>query len=413
MHRYRRASSSEESEFSETDVSIDNPRRRTHVRQRSLSRHRYSPSEPNNFLRPDVIIHRSASTGGRRPTRRAEREREREPPTVYVDINNDVRSDVRSRNTSRNRRVNNRVYGELDESDDEIPRLYRRPRAGSSTSRHSSPQRSNFPQPARDYELMIDQRLLERNDARQDLELIKQQQEIKRLEQELARRRGHETRLLKQEEEWYEDEISEKLRKLEKLEAKKRIEEERRYAEWREKVKKLEEMERKKAEEEVAKARLREEQLKELEKKEKERKEKERLLKEIKAEEAQKLLEEKERQEEEEKLRREAIAEYKRKEEQRIMREQKEKEEKDKEFRERLRKEFGCTEEQLDDILNHRERERERERERGREIIRESDLIRERESDMIRERECYDHYPTGRTTYIKVRKEGTYLTPDD
>ncbi|KAL1988273.1 hypothetical protein VTN96DRAFT_248 [Rasamsonia emersonii] len=353
-----------DSEF-ESDVSYDRPRRPTIVRRRSFSRRRRSSPDSNSYLSPDVIqtVHRSASTGGRR----------RRDPTVVIN------NDIRTRQMHKERR-GRPLYNEVDEYD-EIDILRRgRPRAGSSLSRTSSPHH-------RDWELLMDQRLLERNDRRQDIELMKHRQELERLERQFARRHEHarEPRF----EDW-EDELIERLRKLDRLERSKRAEDDRLLAEYREKVKKLEEMERKAAEEEEARRLAREKYLKELEKKEALRAEKERIKKELRDEEARRLLEEEERKKELAKIKAAAVEEYKRAEEAKKLREIEEKERKDKEFKARLKEEFGCSEEQLEALIKkQKEKDKDKEREREREK---------------------PHSPPEPTTYIKVHRK--YLLPE-
>lgn len=350
-----------DSEF-ESDVSYDRPRRPILARRRSFSRRRHRSPESNSYLSPDVIqtVHRSASTGGRR---------RRDPAVV---INNEIRAKQMHKE-----RRGRPLHSEVDEYEEvDVLRPRGRPRAGSSLSRTSSPHH-------RDWELLMDQRLLERNDRRQDIELMKHKQEIERLERQFARSHEH-VREPRYTEDW-EDELIERLRRLDRLERSKRVEEERRLAEYREKVKKLEEMERKAAEEEGARRLAREKYLKELEKKEALRAEKERIKKELRDEEARRLLEEEERKKELAKIKAAAVEEYKRAEEAKKLREIEEKERKDKEFKARLKEEFGCSEEQLEALIKkQKEKEKDKEREREREK---------------------PHSPPEPPTYIKVRNE--------
>lgn len=316
MPRYA-AYSDSETDFSETDESIiDAPRgQRTAFRRRSMSRHHLSP----DYLGPDYrnpYLGPPAATGMRRSlsTGRGRRGAREGPAAVVVDIQNDSRN----KSTDRSRRLS-RNYNAVDLSDDddvsieEIIRSHRRrPRASTSHSRD------------RDYELLMDQRILEKNDTRQDMELMRQQQEIERLERELARRREG-NRLHRDEEEWYEYEIHDRLRKLDRLERKQRLEEERRSAELRYKMKQYEDEE-----------------------------EKERVRQEIRDEEARKKVEEEEKRKKMIKLKQEAVEEWKLREEAREAEEQKAKEEKDKEFRQRLKSEFGYSEEEIEKILARR-----------------------------------------------------------
>ncbi|KAJ9215209.1 hypothetical protein DTO166G4_3287 [Paecilomyces variotii] len=351
MARRYSYSESSESEYSETDESIDIPfpRKRVVYRRRSISRHRASPDLSNTYLSPGVHIHRSVSTGPRR--------RKEEPPTLVVDINNDVRNRAKSK-TRLSRK--DTLY---DDSEEETRQKHRRPRART-TTRVPSP-------PVRDWEMMVDQRILAKNDARQDLELNRLEQEIARLEREVARRTA-EVRLLRPGEDRYEEETG-RIKKLEKWE--KKLEEARREAEWREKIKRREEKEESHREaelrEELKKYKEREaarreaewqEKLKKYEEKEAAEAEKERIIKELRDAEARKLLEEQERQRELAKLKAEAIEEYKAKELERMEQERKEKEEKERYFRERL-KELGYVEEQIDSLVINKDKESRRKEE--------------------------------------------------
>ena len=347
MRRYA-AYSDSETDYSETDESIvEVPRRRrAHMRRRSMSRHRRSPEYNANLLSPvmqDVRVQRSASTGRRRPRN--------QPPAVVVDINNDVRN----KGTNKNRRLSQQSYQDISEVEDERFRNHQRPRAVSGVSREHSPFH-------RDYELMMDQRILEHNDSRQDLQLSRHQQEIERLERELARRRsGHGHHLLRDEEEWFEDEIHDKLRRLDRMERKQRQEEERRRAELRYKMKKYEEEERLAQEREEVKAKLAEEKLKQLQREKEEEEEKDRLKKEIRDEEARMKAEEEEKRKKAIKMKQQAVEEWKIEEERRRLNEEKEKEEQDRLFKERLKCEFGYTEEEIEKILSKKKNAEEKE----------------------------------------------------
>lgn len=276
-----------------------------------------------------------------------------------IDINNDVRN----KGTNQARRTSQSMRETYDE-EDELPamRSHRRPRASSSVSREHSPRVQ------RDWEMLMDQRILEQNDSRQDLELMRHQQEIERLERELARRRGeqhsHHHHLLREEEEWFEDEIHSRLRKLERLERKQRQEEEQRRAELRWRMKKYEEGERLAAEREEVKIRLEQEKLREMQREREEEEEKERIRKEIRDEEARMKAEEEEKRRKMMKMKQEVIEEWKMQEERRRLDEEREKEEQDRLFRERLKCEFGYTEEEIEKILDRRRHAEERKEER-------------------------------------------------
>ena len=345
MRRYAApAYSDSETDYSETDESIvEVPRRhKTHIRQRSMSRHRRSPEYSSaNLLSPvrqDVRMHRSASTGGRRSRN--------QPPAVVVDINNDVRN-----KGNNDRRVSQQSYQDISDYEEEALRYHQRPRAVSSISREASPRH-------RDYELMMDQRILQKNDSRQDIQLSRHQQEIERLERELARRRSdyQNTHLLRDEEEWIEDDIHDKMRRLERMERKQRQEEERRRAELKWKMRKYEEDERMAQEREEVKAKLAEAKLKELQREKEEEEEKERIKKEIRDEEARMRAEEEEKRKKAIKMKQEAVEEWKLAEERKRLKEEAEKEEADRLFRERLKREFGYSEEEIEKILARRNR---------------------------------------------------------
>ncbi|KAN0069775.1 hypothetical protein V8E54_012081 [Elaphomyces granulatus] len=285
MPRYP-AESESSSDYSESDVSVD---KRAYVKKkRSTSRHR-NHRDTKAYLVP-APVQRSASTGGRR------HRREQQPPTVVVDINNDMTS--RHLNKDRTK-VTPKYYGEVADTSEREVRSHRRHRASSTVS-------SRTPSPyQRDWEMVVDQRLLKNNDTRQDFELMKHeqeigamrhQQEIERLERLLSKdreshRESHrepprepprevtrEVQLVRQEEDYYDDDVHEKLKKLERLERKKQLEEERRVIELREKARKLEDRERLITEEDRAKRLTRDQQLQELERREKEKSEVDRKI---------------------------------------------------------------------------------------------------------------------------------------
>ncbi|KAL4921485.1 hypothetical protein BDW62DRAFT_129542 [Aspergillus aurantiobrunneus] len=136
------------------------------------------------------------------------------PTAVIVDIKNDAPH--REREKSRRRAAEERDlrladesdYSESSDSNIGLSYRHRRPRANVGRARGLSPPAAAvgarrravdrgarpLPAPARDYDLVIDQRLLERNDQRQDLELLRQQQEIERLERKIERLQGQAVR---------------------------------------------------------------------------------------------------------------------------------------------------------------------------------------------------------------------------
>ncbi|GAB1216869.1 hypothetical protein ATERTT37_006088 [Aspergillus terreus] len=352
----------------------------------------------------DIHLHRSASTGARR-RRDRDRERPSQPPAVIVDIRND------SRNKSSNKNRRQQEYVDPFETDDEtLLRSHRRPRANTgSISREASPRASAPavaappPPPPRDYDLVVGQRLLERSDARQDFELLKQQQEIERLERELARHKEHQqqlqhrdhsqTRPIVIDDGWYEDDLSERLHRLDRLERKQRAEEEQRRAEQRHKLRLWEEEQRRQQEEEEVKAKLHERKLKELQQKIEEEEERERIKKEIRDEEARLALEKAEKEKKLALMKQAAIEEWKLAEEKRKIAEREAKEKADEEFRNRLRAEFGYTEEEIEKLLKKKE---DKEKDKGK----------EKKDDKDDEKEEEDH----RRTWIKVHRK--YLLPD-
>uniref|UniRef100_A0A093V6H5 Reticulocyte-binding protein 2 like a n=1 Tax=Talaromyces marneffei PM1 TaxID=1077442 RepID=A0A093V6H5_TALMA len=356
--------SESESEFSETDVSFTRPGGRTTVKRRSFSRVRRDSPNSNAFLTPAIIAgppRRSASTGGRR--------RRGDDPIVVVDVHNDVHAKQDSRDHRRNNIDQRLAQREDDIEEIDIIRSHRRPRivADIPASRTPSPR-----QQQRDWELLMDQRILANNDVRQDRELAKQQQEIENLERQLAKsrekrrdeHRGSVSRRRLAEEEAWEDELAQRLRKLDVLEQSKRTEEEQKLADYRSKIKRLEDMERKAAEEEEAKRIAQEKHLKEVEKREKIKAERDRIIKEIKDEEARKALEEEEHRKEMAELKRKAIEEWKQAEEAKKMKEIEEQKARDKEFRERLRLEFGYSEEEIEKMLKKKHEQEEKKEEK-------------------------------------------------
>ena len=382
---------SEESDFSETDMSIRGRNGRTAFHRRSVSRHRRPEPARETFLAPvqqATRVYRSASTGGHRP-----RERDMTPAVMIV---NEQATRTSNANTNKPRRVHQRVY---DESDEEVPRSSRR-RAASGVSREPSPL-----QQQRDYELLMSQRLLEKSDLHQDMEIWKHQQEIERLERELEKTRekstpprqivaapvapgppppppARDSRLLRDEEEFYEEEISDRLRRLQRFERKNRAEEERKQAEHRWRLQKFEEAEREAANREDLKAKLRAEKLKEIERQQEENKERERIKHELEEQKLKEIQKAKEEEEEREKLRKEilaeearkaveaeekkkkelalkaaAVAEWKLEQEREVLKKKEEAEKKEKELRESLRVEFGYSEEEIEEILKKKKKE--------------------------------------------------------
>ncbi|KAJ5892533.1 hypothetical protein N7504_009224 [Penicillium tannophilum] len=112
---------SDDSDFSETDMSIRGRHGGTHIRRRSVSRHAHQRRpEPKEYLAPAPMtrVYRSASTGGRRP-----RERDSSVPAVMI-VNEqatrtDSRTEARNANSNKPRhRVQQKFYEH--ESDEEL-----------------------------------------------------------------------------------------------------------------------------------------------------------------------------------------------------------------------------------------------------------------------------------------------------
>ncbi|KAJ5168298.1 uncharacterized protein N7482_003892 [Penicillium canariense] len=363
---------SDDSEFSETDLSVHGRKGRTSFRRRSISRHR-RPEVRETLMVPvqqSTRVHRSASTGGRRP-------RDREIPAVMIVNEQAQRSD--NTNSNKPRRVQQKVVE--PDWDEEVVQTRRR--AASGISREPSPYH-------RDTELAINQKLLEKSDLRQDLEIFKQQQEIERLERELEKHRerteraeprdNRESRALREEEEWYEDEISDRLRRLERFERKNRTEEERRNAEKAWRLKRLEDAEKEAAEREELKQKIRDEKLKEIVRQKEEEEERDKLKREILEEERRKA---------ELAMKAAAVEEWKL-EQERIKQKQKDEAlKRDKEFRERLRLDLGYTEEEIEQMLTKKKKAEEKKKD---------------------EEEHHHHETTEKTTWIKVHRK--HLLPE-
>ncbi|KAJ5206002.1 hypothetical protein N7491_003376 [Penicillium cf. griseofulvum] len=327
--------SSEDSEYSETDVSLHRPGVRTHIRQRSLSRHRRP--EVTQFLAPtQTRVYRSASTSGRRRERAPSAAPAAPvPPAVMIFNEQGLQSESRAENKPQSRRVHQKFkenhnhghrHSRYDDEDDVPPPPPRRGRAVSSVSREHSP----F---YRDQELAMGQHMLERNDVRQDLgqqilerdnfrqdlDLWKHQQEIERLQRQLQKTRDRsahereqiiinppadprESRMIRDEADLYEEELSERLRKLQRLERKQQSAEEERKAEERYQLKKYATDKRTAAEQEEIQRKLQEEKLRDLARKQDEKGQREKLMREERWKE---LARQKEEEEEREKLVRE------------------------------------------------------------------------------------------------------------
>ncbi|PKY05201.1 hypothetical protein P168DRAFT_326904 [Aspergillus campestris IBT 28561] len=408
-HTRRAAYSDSDSEYSESDLSMElpSPNRHAHYRRRSVSRHRFHSPEhkTTSFLAPiqqDVHLHRSASTGTRRRHDRAS------PVNVTVDIKNDSRNRSNLKGTNKARKETQEYVNPYESDEDEavLRNHHRRRHHGANISREASPR-----QPARDFDLVIEQRMLEHNDARQDLELLRQQQEIQRLERELARHREQrdphqETRLLKEEEDWYEDEISDRLRRLEKFEKKQRMEEEQRHVEHRYKLRKYEEEQRRAAEEEEVRVKMREEKLRDLQRKMEEEEERERIKKEIRDEEARQLLEEQEKQRKEAAMKQAVIEEYQLTEERRKNAMRDMQKQQDEAFKQRLRVEYGLSEEKIEELLKQKNKDEKKSKEKGKDKDKDKD-DKDDDKEKKGKGKQIEHQ---RPTWIKVHRD--HLLPE-
>ncbi|KAJ5217336.1 hypothetical protein N7468_010344 [Penicillium chermesinum] len=430
---------SDESDFSETDLSFRGRHGRgAHIRRRSVSRPRPPPREYQEYretLYPprETRVYRSASTGGRR-------QRDVGPSVTII---NKQAADARAVNKPRHRTEQKLIDAESEED-------YPIARDRSSRRRTTSNLNLNVertPSPYhRDYELMMNQRLLDRNDVRQDLEIWKAQQEIERLERELERRRekprpveappappappampgaplvpvipARESRLLREEEEWYEDEISERLRRLERYERKSKEEELQRKSERAWRLKKLEEAEKEAAEKEELKERIKQEKIKEMERQQAEEAERNKIKQQLIEEERRRALAAEEARKAQLAMKAAAVEEWKL-EQERIKQAEKEAAiRKDKEFRERLRIEFGYSEKEIEHILNKKEREereakekKEKEEKEAKEKKeKEEKEKKEKEEKERKEKEERERVEKEKTTWIKVHRK--HLLPE-
>ncbi|KXG50812.1 uncharacterized protein PGRI_063840 [Penicillium griseofulvum] len=460
--------SSDDSEYSETDVSLHRPGVRTHIRQRSLSRHRRP--EVTQFLAPtQTRVYRSASTSGRRRERPPAAPAAPVPPAVMIFNEQGLQSESRAENKPQSRRVHQKFkenhthdhsprHSRYDDEDDLPPPPPRRGRAVSSVSREHSP----F---YRDHELVMGQQLLGKNDLRQDLDIWKHQQEIERLQRQLQKTRDRsahereqiiinppadprESRLIREEADLYEEELSERLRKLQRLERKQMSAEEERKAEERYQLKKYAMDKRTAAEQEELQRKLQEEKLRDLARKQDEKGQREKLMREERWKE---LARQKEEEEEREKLVREEkwkeLAKRKEEEEaheklvQQIrdedMRKAREAEEarkkelamkaaaveewklqqeklkqlqaeeaarKAKEFHDRLRS-IGYTEEEIDAIVNKKKHEEKKEEKK-----KEEKEKKEKEEKEKKEKEEKEKKEETKLTWIRVHRK--HLLPD-
>lgn len=215
---------------------------------------------------------------------------------------------------------------------------------------------------------------------RQDLEILRQQVEIERLEREPSRHR----------EEDYG--ITERLQRLERYENTQRLEEEKRKAERRSQLQRLEAAERKGAENEEMK-RLRLEEAEEYQRAVEEEELREQLKKDLRT-----IREEEERRAKEREMKRAAVEEWKLAEIQR-------RKNRSNEFKERLRGEFGYTEDKIEEILRKRA-EKDNEREESSETTKED---KGREEDEQQRRNTWIRVSPLKTTFHPTISNSHYL----
>lgn len=431
---------SDDSDFSETDVSIRGRGGRggAHLRRRSVSRHRrpHEFQEYRETLYPPVPqqtrVYRSASTGGRR-------QREAVPGVTII---NEQATNARNTNKPRHRAEQKILDMESDEDYDYKRDRSSRRRTTSNVNLNVDP-RPASPYQHRDYELMMNQRMLDRNDVRQDMEIWKQQQEIERLERELERHRerprpveappapppvpgaplvpvvpARESRLIREEEEWYEDEISDRLRRLERYERKSRDEEQQRKNERAWRLKKLEEAEKEAAEKEELKERIKQEKIREIERQQAEEAERNKIKQQIMEEEKRRAIAAEEARKAQLAMKAAAVEEWKLEQEKKKQAEKEAAKQRDKEFRERLRSEFGYTEDEIEHILNKKEREekeakekKEKEEKEAKEKKeKEEKEKKEKEEKEKKEKEEKEKAEKEKTTWIKVHRK--HLLPE-
>ncbi|KAJ5107900.1 hypothetical protein N7456_004575 [Penicillium angulare] len=456
--------SSDDSELSETDISLRGRNGHVRSRRRSVSRHQQRrPEVVKEYLAPapQTRVYRSHSTGGNR-----RRERDNGPSVMIVNEQATRASGSGSggaggtaANSNKPKtRMQQKYYDESEEEEFEPVRKHShsRHRAASGVSANVNVGSSRTPSPLhRDYELVMGQRILERSDMRQDMDIWKHQQEIERLERELEKHRdipeppreGKEIRRFREEEQLYEDEISERLRRLQRIERKSREEEGAKKAEkawrlqhledaereeetarkaekswrlrkleetekaeeaerkaeraWR--MKKLEDAEREAAEKEEMKERIKKEKLEEIARQQEEDAERERLKKQFLEEERQKLFEAEEKRKKEMMLKAAAVEEWKIEQERMRQRQIEEAAKRDREFRERLRHDLGYDEEEIAHILNKKKRDEEKKEkeEKKKEKEEQEKKEKEKETKEVEER---------KTTWIKVHRK--HLLPE-
>ncbi|GJP91564.1 hypothetical protein CBS147321_8784 [Aspergillus niger] len=188
-----------------------------------------------------------------------------------------------------------------------------------------------------------------------DLEILLQQKQIDRLEEDLHRfrlSREEKNRHLAEDGREFEDEISERLRRLNEWERKEaRTTRAERRTEEQAKIRRLEKAELQAKRKGEIKAALREKEWKEMKKKVEEEETRRRIEKELRDEEFRRKSEERERLIQENRIRRAAVEDYKLAEEQRLLEEERQKRQLRKEYRAAIEAELGYSLEQVKDIL--------------------------------------------------------------
>ena len=311
---------SDETDFTETDdTETDNAsimstpwvRSRSHTRRKEEFLSPPGAFPPDHHARP---IHRSASAG--RPValmvdedydvRRARRSRSRLKPDDFYSSSDDETYYPPNRRRSIIREQQSELFKNDARHDLEIENL-----------------QQEISRLEREVKRRID-RYESRADARQDKEISKLQREIYLLEREMADNEEayaareplpqSPPRLLKQEEDYYEDGLQEQLRRLRMEDFRRRVHEDEYEQEREYKMRKFSEDERIASEQAEIRHRLREEKLREMQKKADDEDERRQLWTEFQNEEARDRKEEEERKKHEAELKKIAVEEFKKKE---------------------------------------------------------------------------------------------------
>jgi hypothetical protein len=348
---------------------VEHSRRRARSRSRRRSPEFLVPPAPP--AQPIIVggnLHRSRSTGAR-PAKDRGRERDYardRDNRIVIDINNEVQemrnTPQRSRSQARPPRVMP-VPEEFDDDEWDDPRF--------AVPHHAMfrPRRAREASPFHhDHEMHTQIERLKRfemeEDKRRQLEEIRNNERIRKMELEADRYDLEQQMELEHMKRHMEDEDSRKqmekanrMQRLRQLERQEREDAERRELESAQKLKKLKKMEEEEIAKEEFERKLRLEKAEELEKKEALKEQEERIKKKILLEQAQKDAEEAERKKREKKLRKEAVEEYTREQAEKKIKEEREKAEADRIFEERVKREFGAagySDRHIDSILRRR-----------------------------------------------------------